>query len=110
MCAAAHTRPRPAVLGCTEETGHSVGRAAPDILRRAQPALQGLDDAPPVPLTPPSITGQNREKRGLSERSEIASSAAPILAEKRREPLASARGKSSGVLFFDSFLLDKQKK
>jgi hypothetical protein len=61
-------------------------------------------------LTPPSITGQNREKRGLSERSQIASSAAPVLAEKRREPLASARGKSSGVFFFAFFLLDKQKK
>jgi len=30
--------------------------------------------------------------------------------EKRREPLATARGKSSGVFFFAFFLLDKQKK
>jgi len=40
----------------------------------------------------------------------MASSAAPVLTEKRREPLASARGKSSGVFFFAFFLLDKQKK
>jgi hypothetical protein len=33
-----------------------------------------------------------------------------VLAEKRREPLASARGKSSGVFFFGFLLLDKQKK
>ncbi len=65
---------------------------------------------PQVPLTPPSITGKNREKRGLPERSQIASSAAPVLTEKRREPLALARGKLSGVFFFAFFLLDKQKK
>ncbi len=40
----------------------------------------------------------------------MASSAAPVLAEKRREPLAAARGKSPGVFFFAFFLLDKQKK
>jgi len=40
----------------------------------------------------------------------MASSAAPVLAEKRWEPLATARGKSSGAFFFGSFLLGKQKK
>ena len=64
----------------------------------------------PVPLTPPSIAGPDREKRGLSERSESASSAAPVWTEKRRKPLASARGKSSGAVSFGYFSLGKQRK
>jgi hypothetical protein len=63
----------PAVLGCTKGVGG---------VRLSQIS------APVFPLTPPSIAGPDREKRGLSERSEIASSAAPVWAEKRREPLA----------------------
>ncbi|MDJ0739497.1 MAG: hypothetical protein QNJ91_07255, partial [Gammaproteobacteria bacterium] len=58
----------------------------------------------------PSTAGQNREKRGLSERSEIASSAAPILAEERRAVGAQRRPRLRGALFFAFFLLGKQKK
>ena len=65
---------------------------------------------PGPPLVQPSTAGQNREKRGLSERSQIASSAAPVLTEERREVGAQRRPSRGGALFFAFFLLGKQKK
>ncbi len=64
----------------------------------------------PAPSAQLSTAGQNREKRGLSERSEIASSAAPVLAEERREPVALAKGKSLGCISFAYFSFVQAKK
>jgi hypothetical protein len=62
-------------------------------------------------LVQPSTAGQNREKRGLSERSQIASSAAPVLTEERREVGAQRRPSRGGAFLLPSFLwASKEKK
>ncbi len=65
----------------------------------------------PSPLVQPSTAGQNREKRGLSERSTIASSAAPVLTEEHRGVEAKRRPSLGVPFLLPSFLwASKEKK
>jgi len=65
----------------------------------------------PSPLVQPSAAGQNRSARGLSERSKIASSAAPVFTEEHRGVGAKRRPSRGGAFLLPSFLwASKEKK
>ena len=71
------------------------------VFSSARSAIRSL---PGSPSAQPSTAGQNREKRGPSERSQTASSAAPVLIEERRGPVAKRRASRWGAVSFAYFI------
>ena len=112
----------PALLGIKRALRNSRSPIAQTVLAlvRFLPAMLGCINGTGVPVAdygvplPPWCSRASQPfpetSACMSERPQAASSRAPEIVRSAGNPSSQTRGKSSGAVFFGSFLLDKQKK